>query len=143
MARPVPVLPDVGSTMVPPGLSLPSRSAASISATATRSLMDPPGLSDSTLATICGVRPAPRRDRRTSGVAPTASRIESLMSTVETVVGAPTGHSGASMGHHPAVAEAPSALVGYIADSSAGRATMSTVSNDGLDDVDRRLLELL
>jgi hypothetical protein len=50
-----------------------------MSATATRSLTDPPGLSDSTFATTAGVRPAPSRDRRTSGVRPIASRIESSM----------------------------------------------------------------
>src|SRR3954463_12812341 len=143
MARPVPVLPDVGSTMVPPGLSLPSRSAASMSATATRSLMDPPGFSDSTLATICGARPAPRRDRRTSGVAPMASRIESLMSTVETVVVALMGHSVASVRRHRALAEDPSIEPDMADDPWARRGTMSTVPNDGLDDVDRRLLELL
>ena len=78
MARPVPVLPEVGSTIVPPGRSRPSRSAASISATATRSLIDPPGLNVSSLATRRGRSPAPIRDRRTSGVSPIVSRIESL-----------------------------------------------------------------
>jgi hypothetical protein len=77
MARPVPVLPDVGSTMVPPGRSRPSRSAASIIAIAARSLIEPPGLSASTLATSWGTSPAPRRESRTSGVPPMASRIES------------------------------------------------------------------
>src|SRR3954447_19778696 len=80
MASPVPVLPDVGSMIVPPGLRRPSRSAASTSRMATRSLIEPPGLKYSTLATICGVSPAPMRARRTSGVSPTVSRIESLMS---------------------------------------------------------------
>src|SRR5215203_6744687 len=80
MARPVPVLPDVGSMIVPPGRSRPSRSAASTSRIATRSLIDPPGLKYSTFATICGVRPAPMRLSRMSGVSPTVSRIESLMS---------------------------------------------------------------
>ena len=144
MARPVPVLPDVGSTMVPPGLSLPSRSAASMSATATRSLIEPPGLSASTLATICGVRPAPRRDRRTSGVSPMASRIESLMSTVEAVVG---GAHAPQCGIHAASSRNDrrsfDALRDLAADSSALSATMAAVPNDGLDDVDRRLLELL
>ena len=82
MARPVPVLPDVGSMIVPPARSRPSRSAASMSFIATRSLIDPPGLNDSTLATICGASPAPIRLSRTSGVSPTVSRIESLMSCV-------------------------------------------------------------
>src|SRR3712207_3400270 len=80
MARPVPVLPDVGSMIVPPGRSRPSRSAASTSRIATRSLIEPPGLKYSTLATICGASPAPIRPSRTSGVSPTVSRIESLMS---------------------------------------------------------------
>ena len=87
MARPVPVFPEVGSTIVPPGRSLPSRSAASISATATRSLIEPPGLSISTLATTSGVSPAARRESRTSGVSPIASRIESLMVARDAVTG--------------------------------------------------------
>src|SRR5215217_4025997 len=66
--------------IVPPGFSRPSASAASTIRIATRSLIDPPGLKYSTLATTCGVRPAAMRDRRTSGVSPTVSRIESLMS---------------------------------------------------------------
>ena len=37
------MLPDVGSTIVPPGFSRPSRSAASIIAIATRSFTLPPG----------------------------------------------------------------------------------------------------
>ena len=43
-ARPTPVLPEVGSTMVPPGLSSPLASAASIILIAMRSLELPPGL---------------------------------------------------------------------------------------------------
>src|SRR5918998_6507723 len=80
IARPVPVLPEVGSTIVPPGLSRPSASAASTIRIATRSLIEPPGLKYSTLATTCGVSPAAMRDRRMSGVSPTVSRMESLMS---------------------------------------------------------------
>src|SRR6185436_8314259 len=80
IARPVPVLPDVGSMIVPPGRSRPSASAASTIRIATRSLIEPPGLKYSTLATTCGVSPAAMRDRRTSGVSPTVSRMESLMS---------------------------------------------------------------
>ena len=75
------MLPLVGSMIVPPGLSLPSRSAASTRAIAARSLIEPPGLSASIFATSCGLSDFPRRERRTSGVSPTASRIESLMST--------------------------------------------------------------
>src|SRR5262245_30275898 len=66
--------------IVPPGRRRPSRSAASTMRIATRSLIDPPGLKYSTLATICGVRPAPIRLRRTSGVSPTESSSESLIS---------------------------------------------------------------
>src|SRR3954463_11760625 len=80
IARPVPVLPEVGSTIVPPGRRRPSASAASTIRIATRSLIEPPGLKYSTLATTCGVSPAAMRDRRTSGVSPTVSRMESLMS---------------------------------------------------------------
>jgi hypothetical protein len=57
IARPVPVLPLVGSTIVPPGFSLPSRSAASTRAIAARSLIEPPGLSASIFATSCGREP--------------------------------------------------------------------------------------
>src|ERR1043166_6479210 len=80
MASPVPVLPEVGSTIVPPGRKSPACSAASIMASPMRSLTEPPGLRNSTLATI-GVRvSAPSRDRRTSGVRPTASRMVSRIS---------------------------------------------------------------
>ena len=54
MASPTPVLPEVGSTIVPPGLSSPDCSAASIIRTAIRSLTDPPGLKYSTLASTVG-----------------------------------------------------------------------------------------
>src|SRR4051812_10897813 len=66
--------------IVPPGRRRPSRSAASTMRMATRSLMEPPGLKYSTLATICGAHPCPIRLRRTSGVSPTVSRMESLIS---------------------------------------------------------------
>src|SRR5690606_36723410 len=70
-----PVLPEVGSTMVPPGRSLTSFSAASIIVKAILSLIEPPGFIDSTFATRF---PAGwRRDRRTSGVSPMALMIES------------------------------------------------------------------
>src|SRR3954452_10633440 len=86
IARPVPVLPEVGSMIVPPGLSRPSRSAASISRTATLSLIEPPGLNSSSLATIWGLTAGAIRDRRTSGVPPIVSRIDSLMSAWEATV---------------------------------------------------------
>src|SRR5829696_905456 len=86
MARPVPVLPLVGSMIVAPGLSFPSRSAASIMASATRSLIEPPGLSASSLATRVGVRSLPSRESRTRGVSPTAARMDSWMPIPTTIV---------------------------------------------------------
>ena len=64
----MPVLPEVGSTIVPPGLSAPLRSASSIIDSAMRSLIEPPGLARSDLIQtfaspnrrfmrMCGVRP--------------------------------------------------------------------------------------
>ena len=44
MARPTPVLPEVGSMIVAPGARAPVDSAASIMASAMRSLIEPPGL---------------------------------------------------------------------------------------------------
>src|SRR6476469_1231541 len=68
--------------IVPPGRSCPSRSAASTMRIATRSLIDPPGLKYSTFATTCGAHPAAIRLRRTSGVSPTVSRSDSVISDV-------------------------------------------------------------
>ena len=50
MASPMPVLPDVPSMIVPPGLSFPDFSASSIIFTAIRSLIELPGLVVSILA---------------------------------------------------------------------------------------------
>jgi hypothetical protein len=77
MARPTPVLPDVGSTMTPPGRSSPEASAASIMRTAMRSLTDPPGLKYSTLASTWAGIPAETLCNRTSGVLPISSTRES------------------------------------------------------------------
>ena len=44
------MFPDVGSMIVPPGFSFPSRSASSISLIPIRSLTDPPGLMYSSFA---------------------------------------------------------------------------------------------
>ena len=68
--------------IVPPGLSRPARSAASIIGRPIRSLTEPPGLSISSLARSSGWRSAGPRSRvrrvsRTSGVLPTRSRIDS------------------------------------------------------------------
>src|SRR5216683_1583662 len=74
-ASPTPVLPDVASTIRPPGLSRPSRSAASIIARPIRSFTEPPGLKYSALA-YTGVRiPWVTRFRRTRGVQPIVSRM--------------------------------------------------------------------
>src|ERR1051326_3458180 len=76
MARPMPVLPDVPSTMVPPGFSRPARSASSIILTAMRSLIELPGLNVSTFArTVPLTTPLVMRLMRTSGVSPMASRM--------------------------------------------------------------------
>ena len=45
----MPVLPEVGSTIVPPALSAPEASAASTIDSAMRSLIEPPGLARSHL----------------------------------------------------------------------------------------------
>ena len=60
-ARPIPVLPLVGSMMVPPGLSAPLSSAASSMAQAVRSLTLPAGLNASSLAAIVAFRPFSRQ----------------------------------------------------------------------------------
>ena len=72
----MPVLPLVGSTIVPPGLSEPSASAASTMRLAIRSFTDPPGLRYSTLASTVGAsgpRWAVSAWSRTSGVLPMSS----------------------------------------------------------------------
>src|SRR2546429_3016521 len=74
MASPWPVLPEVGSTIVPPGLRSPFSSAASIIRTPMRSFTLPPGFSISSLARMVGFTPAMARWSRTSGVFPIASR---------------------------------------------------------------------
>src|SRR5437867_4253203 len=73
IARPMPVLPLVGSMIVAPGFRRPSLSAVSIMLSAMRSLTLPAGLSDSTLATISAQSGWTSRFRRTMGVPPTRS----------------------------------------------------------------------
>src|SRR5262249_34854875 len=72
-----PVLPAVASTMVPPELSRPSRSAASIMVRAGRSLIEPDGLA---LSSLRKSRHGPRSMRvtSTSGVSPMRSRTETM-----------------------------------------------------------------
>ena len=53
------MLPEVGSTIVPPGWSSPDASAASIIRLAMRSFTDPPGLRYSTFASTSGASAPP------------------------------------------------------------------------------------
>src|ERR1043166_555399 len=69
MARPTPVLPLVPSTTVPPGLSSPVASAASMMAIPIRSFTDPPGLTYSALPTPGAATPAPAPERDQRGPA--------------------------------------------------------------------------
>ena len=55
------MLPEVGSTIVPPGCSSPEASAASIIRVAIRSFTEPPGLRYSTLASTSGPSASSRR----------------------------------------------------------------------------------
>ena len=75
MARPIPVLPLVASKMVLPLINAPDFSASSIIFKAGRSLMDPPGLSPSSLASISTSMPDVSRAMETRGVLPILSRI--------------------------------------------------------------------
>src|SRR6266545_1009184 len=82
MARPWPVFPEVGSTIVPPGRSCPPRSAASIMRRPIRSFTLPPGFSISSLAKMAGRTPRTTLWSRTSGVLPMPSRNDSSTCTV-------------------------------------------------------------
>jgi hypothetical protein len=78
IASPIPVLPEVPSMIVPPGLSAPDRSASSIILTAIRSLIELPGLNVSSFArTVAFTRPLVIALMRTMGVSPMAPRIVS------------------------------------------------------------------
>ena len=61
-ARPMPVLPAVPSTMIPPGLSCPLATASRTMARAARSLTDPPGFMNSALPRM--VQPVSSEARR-------------------------------------------------------------------------------
>src|SRR5690606_12767152 len=75
MAKPIPVLPDVPSMMVPPGLSNPAASASSIIFIAMRSLMELPGLVVSILTSMVPLRRLVMRLSFTIGVWPMVSSI--------------------------------------------------------------------
>ena len=120
--------------IVPPGLSRPARSAASIIGRPIRSLTEPPGLSISSFASRSGWRSAgPRsrvsREMRTRGVSPTRSRIDSAycIGREDTVPPArgqarPAPASGLRRGRAGRVgAAARSAARGAAADARAGR----------------------
>src|SRR3954451_1571458 len=70
----MPVLPLVGSSSARPGSSSPDASAASIIASATRSLIEPVGFAPSSLAYSWTLRFGERRGSSTSGVEPIRSR---------------------------------------------------------------------
>jgi hypothetical protein len=72
IAREIPVLPDVGSRMVWPGRMSPRSSASSMSERATRSLIEPVGFADSSLAQIRTDGLGDSRLSSTSGVLPMA-----------------------------------------------------------------------
>jgi len=72
MASAIPVLPDVASTTVCPGLIVPRCSASSMMAIARRSLTEPIGLKNSHLTYIV-TSPGARWLIRTMGVRPIVS----------------------------------------------------------------------
>ena len=74
IASPIPVLPEVGSTMVMSGVSTPRRSASSIMLSAGRSLTDPPGLKLSSFTQSAAASVSSTLLRRTTGVRPTVAR---------------------------------------------------------------------
>ena len=77
MARPIPVLPEVGSMMVSPGLMRPCFSASRIIRLPIRSLTLPPAFMNSHFARIShSCVPLPILLMRTRGVHPTWSRID-------------------------------------------------------------------
>ncbi len=81
----MPVLPDVPSMIVPPGLSRPAFSASSIIRTAIRSLIEFPGLNVSIFAsTVASMTPRVMRLMRTIGVLPMTSRM--FPATLRTVM---------------------------------------------------------
>ena len=72
-ARPMPVLPAVPSTTVPPGRSAPRATASRMIQSAARSLTDWPGFMNSALPRISQPVASEARRSRISGVRPTAA----------------------------------------------------------------------
>ena len=79
IARPMPVLPEVGSTSVSPGLIRPSRSAASTMLSAMRSFTEPAGFCASSLPSTSAAPSGTTRCSRTSCVRPIRSSTESAI----------------------------------------------------------------
>ena len=73
MAKPMPVLPLVGSIRVAPGFSMPCFSASSIMLEHIRSLTLPPGFRDSSLANMTASNPWVSLLSRIRGVLPIVS----------------------------------------------------------------------
>src|SRR5690242_6866 len=119
-----------------------------MSETATRSLIEPPGLNASTFATIGVATPGHRRDSRTSGVAPIVSRIDSRIAGVGggsvRVLIRPIV---AACGGDPDRPKEISRSRYRPCEDAARSATLPCVPNDRptppLDDVDRAILEAL
>jgi hypothetical protein len=78
-ARPMPVLPLVGSISVSPGFMRPSASAISTMRSPIRSFTLPPAEKNSHFATSSQRRPADKRLMRTQGVPPTKSSADAEM----------------------------------------------------------------
>ena len=76
MARAMPVLPDDGSMMIRPGVSVPSASASCTMARAMRSLTEPPGFWPSILARSRTSGLGLRELTSTTGVLPIMSSTE-------------------------------------------------------------------
>ena len=73
------MLPEVGSTITPPGFSSPLRSAASMMRSAMRSLDEPPGFRYSTFTAMVALMPSVTWLSLTSGVLPMSSDRELWM----------------------------------------------------------------
>ena len=79
IASPMPVLPAVPSTMVPPGLSAPRSIASLTIKSAARSFTDWPGFRNSALPKISHPVSSEARRSRMRGVLPIAARTEGLI----------------------------------------------------------------
>src|SRR6516225_5239506 len=140
MASPTPVLPEVGSTIVPLGCRAPDRSAAEIIRSAMRSLTEPPGLKYSTLASTADPGMPRVTDRsRTSGVFPTRPLNESYTCMVVL----PGLAARSIVWRKPYVEEAgamPEAVIVATARSPIGRAFKGSLTGIRPDDLAAQLV---